>query len=127
MSLHRFGITPLVLAPIAALSADDRLTTRPPPAAAKIETLAVSPEVRAVAGQRRRLQLPGGAILFVNQNTIVTLTDANRLTLARGEVYLEPTGTRACRRPAASCRPRGAGSLFRRASAARVCWWHAAV
>ncbi|MBY0527099.1 MAG: FecR domain-containing protein [Gemmataceae bacterium] len=73
----------------SAEPAPQRLTSRPRLAAPETESLQVGAEVRTQVGQRQRLVLPDGAVLFVNQNTQVKLDEARRLTLIRGEVYVE--------------------------------------
>jgi tetratricopeptide (TPR) repeat protein len=57
----------------------------PPPAA----TLAVGASACTAAGERRRLTLPDGSVLYLNENTTVTLAAQRQLTLTAGEVYVE--------------------------------------
>ena len=45
--------------------------------------------IRTQAGQRRRVALADGSILYVNQNTAVSIDGLRRVSLATGEVYLE--------------------------------------
>jgi Tfp pilus assembly protein PilF len=66
-----------------------RLTSQPRPKAPAAKTVAVGEEIRTRAGQRRRLLLPDGSVLYVNQNTRATLHSARRVTLAAGEVFLD--------------------------------------
>ncbi len=53
--------------------------------------LAVGDTLRTQAGERRRVALPDNSVLYVNQNTSVTLAQGRRLTLSSGEVFLEVT------------------------------------
>jgi Tfp pilus assembly protein PilF len=66
-----------------------RLTSQPRPKAPAAKTVAIGAEIRTRAGQRRRLLLPDGSVLYVNQNTRATLDSARRVTLAAGEVFLD--------------------------------------
>src|SRR6516164_1236550 len=85
----------LLLAGVALLGAGgaegrpERLTSRPRPAVQPATETAVGAEIRTQIGQRRRILLPGGSILYVNQNTTVKLDAARRLTLSAGEVFVE--------------------------------------
>src|SRR6266478_5703204 len=72
-----------------ARASAQRLTSQPRPKAPAAKTVSVGEEIHTRAGQRRRVMLPDGSILFVNQNTTVTLDTARRLTLAAGEVLLD--------------------------------------
>ncbi len=45
--------------------------------------------VRTKAGDRRRVALPGGAVLYVNANTVARLQGPHTLALDAGEVYVE--------------------------------------
>jgi autotransporter-associated beta strand protein len=67
-----YGLTPgaAVAAPVA----------RPVDVGAVIETKAF---------ERRRVTLPDGSVAFVNQNTKLTVDSARRLSLAKGEVFVE--------------------------------------
>ncbi len=65
------------------------LTAKPQAAFASVKPLAVGEAVQTRAGQRRRVGLPDGSVLYVNQNTTVQLEDARRLRLSAGEVFLE--------------------------------------
>jgi predicted Zn-dependent protease len=76
--------------PVAeAVPTPGALISRPrpePPAATPLE---VGMEVRTTAGQRRRLALPDGSVLFVNEKTLAKLDGPGALTLSGGEIYLE--------------------------------------
>jgi hypothetical protein len=67
----------------------DRLTSRPRLSSAADARLAVGDAIATERGQRRRLALPDGSVLFVNENTLVRLDESRHLKLSRGEVYLE--------------------------------------
>jgi len=45
--------------------------------------------VHTELGERRRLVLGDGAVVYVNQNTTMNVTDPRRLTVYAGEVYVE--------------------------------------
>jgi predicted Zn-dependent protease len=72
----------------------DRLTSRPRPAIVPAKELKVGQSIETTAGQRRRLGLPGGGVLFVNENTALKLDDAGQLSLSRGVVYVESASGR---------------------------------
>jgi hypothetical protein len=61
-----------------------RLSPPSPP-----QQLALGETVQTHNGQRRRLALPDGSVLFVNQNTEVKLSSKRQLELTRGEVFVE--------------------------------------
>jgi hypothetical protein len=67
----------------------DRLTPRPRPPALAAQPLKVGATVRTGPRERRRLGLPDGSMLYVNQNTTVKLDRPRILTLSAGEVFLE--------------------------------------
>jgi hypothetical protein len=74
---------------LAAETESDRLTSRrqlPPSAEKAVE---VGTEIRTAAGQRQRLLLPDGSVLYVNEKTTVKLAARQRLTLTSGEVFIE--------------------------------------
>ncbi len=60
---------------------------RPSPTAGKSIPLGTTLATRA--GERRRVTLADGSVLYLNQNTRVTQTDLRHLELAAGEVYVE--------------------------------------
>jgi ferric-dicitrate binding protein FerR (iron transport regulator) len=70
-------------------SPGDRLTSRPRSPAPPVKTIAVGDEIATESGQRQRLGLPDGSVLYVNANTRATLETPRRLKLTTGEVYLE--------------------------------------
>src|SRR5205823_3497893 len=65
-----------------------RLTSRPRPAAPNEKSIKVGEEVRTGTNQRRRISLPDGSVLFVNQQTSLTLAGDRRIKLASGEVLV---------------------------------------
>ncbi|HZY87780.1 MAG TPA: VIT domain-containing protein, partial [Gemmataceae bacterium] len=67
----------------------DLLTPRERPAAPALAKLEVGGTVRTGAGERRRLGLPDGSVLYVDQNTALRLDADRRATLERGAVFLE--------------------------------------
>src|SRR5438309_9437161 len=94
MTGHLFRLTTcglaLVMLGLPRLSAAPaRLTSRPRPAAAPVTALAVGEELRTEAGQRRRVRLPDGSILYVNHDTTLKLNAPRRLALTAGELFVE--------------------------------------
>jgi ferric-dicitrate binding protein FerR (iron transport regulator) len=72
----------------------DGLTARPRAEAPPAAPLAVGQKVETGPGQRRRVALPDGSVLYVNQNSAVALDRDRRLALSRGEVFVEVTPAR---------------------------------
>jgi ferric-dicitrate binding protein FerR (iron transport regulator) len=70
-------------------SPGERLTSRPRSPAPPVKTIAVGDEIATDSGQRQRLGLPDGSVLYVNANTRAILETPRRLKLTRGEVFLE--------------------------------------
>jgi hypothetical protein len=66
----------------------DHLTSRPRPTAPAVKPATLGTEVQTRAGQRRRLMLPGGPVLYVNEKTTVQLDAARRVVLSAGEVFV---------------------------------------
>ena len=62
---------------------------REKPADPKAKTLAVGETVVTVAGEKRRVILPDGSILYLNQNTNVELTSDRHLKLTAGDLFVE--------------------------------------
>src|SRR5437660_8065430 len=93
MSLHTIRFTALSLAlcavALAGAAPPERLTSRPRPAAAAVAALAVGDELRTEAGQRRRVRLPDGSVLYANHDTTLKLNAARRVTLTAGEAFVE--------------------------------------
>ncbi|HMF12649.1 MAG TPA: VIT domain-containing protein, partial [Gemmataceae bacterium] len=100
MILHRLACRTLMacssallaLAMEAAVQAEsppERLTSRPRSAALAVKPLAVGEEVRTEAGQRRRVVLPDGSVVYINNDTTFKLNAPRRLALAAGEVFVE--------------------------------------
>ena len=65
------------------------LTVLPRGRTPTLETLAPGSEVHTGAGQRRRVRLPDGSLLSLNENTAARLDADRRLTLSKGEVFVE--------------------------------------
>jgi len=65
------------------------LTPRARPAEKPARPVAVGTTVTTKAGERRRVTLDDGSILYLNQNSEATLTASRRLLLSKGEMYLE--------------------------------------
>jgi ferric-dicitrate binding protein FerR (iron transport regulator)/tetratricopeptide (TPR) repeat protein len=65
------------------------MTPRPRPEAPAARPLAVGEGVSTRPGERRRVTLADGSVLYLNQSTRVTQTAARRLSLGGGEIYLE--------------------------------------
>ena len=74
------------------------LTAKPRPESAKPETIAVGEALATKHGERRRVALADGSILFVNENTTLTQSASRQVRLDQGEIYLEvaprPSGER---------------------------------
>jgi ferric-dicitrate binding protein FerR (iron transport regulator) len=65
------------------------LTPRPRPEAPPARALAVGDTLTTRPGERRRVTLADGSVLYLNERTRVTQTAARRLSLDTGEIYLE--------------------------------------
>jgi ferric-dicitrate binding protein FerR (iron transport regulator) len=65
------------------------LTPRPRPEAPEVAKLAVGGALRTKAGERRRVVLPDGSVLYLNQKTEVKLDADRHVTLSAGEVFVE--------------------------------------
>ncbi len=92
---HRLPLTYLSLALLGLFlvtgsgSGADRLTSRPHLRQPEVKPLPVGEEVRTTGGQKRRILLPDGSVVFVNEQTTFTLTASRSLNLTAGEVLLE--------------------------------------
>jgi ferric-dicitrate binding protein FerR (iron transport regulator) len=67
----------------------DYMTPRPRGQAPAAVPLVFSSSVETKAGERRRVTLPDGSVLSMNENTKVTLSADRQLRVEIGEVYLE--------------------------------------
>ncbi len=67
----------------------ERLTAAPRPTTAEAEMLSPGATLTTQAGERRRVLLPDGSVLFVNQQTNLHLDADRHITLHRGEVFVE--------------------------------------
>src|SRR5262245_62018122 len=66
-----------------------RLTPRAKGEAPKAQMLGVGENLRTELGQRKRVNLPDGSILFVNAETSLKVDGPRHVSLERGEVYVE--------------------------------------
>jgi hypothetical protein len=74
---------------LAGKSRPEVLTPWPRPAALACTLLAVGETVKTGSRERRRMALPDGSALYLNQNTRVRLDRERELSLAAGEIFLE--------------------------------------
>ena len=65
------------------------LTAKARTKAAEAKPLAVGDAIQTKANERRRTVLPDGSVLYIDQNTSVTLDAERRLSLSAGQIYLE--------------------------------------
>ncbi len=65
------------------------LTPRERPAAPAVAKLAVGESLRTAGGERKRVALPDGSVLYLNQKTEVKLDAERRVTLSSGNVFVE--------------------------------------
>jgi tetratricopeptide (TPR) repeat protein len=80
--------------PVAAATDPDSwesvgLSARKKPEPPKTIALVVNDTVKTDPGEKRRVVLPDGSLLYLNQNTIVELPEARHIKLTKGEVFLE--------------------------------------
>src|SRR5262245_60686845 len=66
-------------------------TAQSRPAADAPKPVAVGETLTTKLGERRRVPLADGSVLYLNQNTSVTQIAARKLELTKGEVYVEVT------------------------------------
>jgi hypothetical protein len=67
----------------------NRLTAAPRPASTQATAVGPGATLSTSAGQRRRVLLRDGSVLCLNQNTTVHCDAERRVTLQRGEVFVE--------------------------------------
>ncbi|MCY2954955.1 MAG: VIT domain-containing protein [Planctomycetota bacterium] len=65
------------------------LTPRPRAQSPAAKTVAIGDSFQTKAAERRRIVLPDGSVLYVNQNTTAKLEADRRLSVSAGEVYVE--------------------------------------
>ena len=65
------------------------LTAKARTKAAEAKPLALGDAIQTKANERRRTVLPDGSVLYIDQNTSVTLDAERRLSLSAGQIYLE--------------------------------------
>jgi Tfp pilus assembly protein PilF len=81
--------------PARAAQASDVLTSRPRTAGKAPRVLPANEGVRTGVGERRRVALAGGCVVYVNQETSARATGPRELRLDQGEVLLDvPAGDR---------------------------------
>src|SRR5262249_52632901 len=71
------------------LARPNLLTPRPRPPAPAVKPVAVGSAVTTNAHGRRRVVLPDGSVLYLNENTRVRLAADRVLEMSRGEVFVE--------------------------------------
>jgi ferric-dicitrate binding protein FerR (iron transport regulator) len=89
---HRPGASLASRHPVPAtfrFDGPEGLTARSRPPAPAPQPLTVGELLHTQAGQRRRVALPDGSVLYVNENSAVKLDAERRLTLSSGEVFVE--------------------------------------
>jgi ferric-dicitrate binding protein FerR (iron transport regulator)/tetratricopeptide (TPR) repeat protein len=67
------------------------LKPKPKPGEPKPAELAISDSRATKPGEKRRLKLPDGSIVYLNENTSVKLVTDRHLKLTKGEVFVEAT------------------------------------
>lgn len=65
------------------------LTSRPRPASRPPATLKIGMEISTGAGERERVALADGSIVFLNENSRLKLPEERRIELSRGEIFVE--------------------------------------
>ncbi len=65
------------------------MNPRAKPDAPKTAALAVGETATTAAGEKRRVVLPDGSLVYLNQNTKVEITRDRHIKLAKGEVFVE--------------------------------------
>jgi tetratricopeptide (TPR) repeat protein len=78
----RRGLTPNGLSAM-------QLTPRPRLPVAPVQAAALGETLRTGPGERRRVGLPDGSVLYLNENTTVQLPAERKVTLTTGEVFAE--------------------------------------
>src|SRR5262245_28710112 len=89
---HRLRLAPLgivVLVTAVTAAAPDRLTSRPRPTGPAVKSVPVGEEIQTSAGQRRRVLLPDGSVVYVNEQTTFKVVARRALKLTAGEVLVE--------------------------------------
>ena len=87
-----------IVAAHEAVTLPEKLAAKPRKEAPNAKPLAVGETLTTKAGERRRIALADGSIVFVNQNSEITQTASRQIAMKRGEIYLEvaprenPTG-----------------------------------
>src|SRR5262249_53553510 len=81
--------TELATRPSGGSDQFDHLPARPRPPLPVVKVAAVGDTLQTPAGQRRRVALPDGSVLYVNQNTTVSVQSDRELRVESGEIFLE--------------------------------------
>jgi tetratricopeptide (TPR) repeat protein len=68
---------------------DDTLRPWPRPSTRAAERVPVGKTVRTKAGERRRLLLPDGSTVYLNENTALAVETERQLNLTEGEIFVE--------------------------------------
>jgi ferric-dicitrate binding protein FerR (iron transport regulator) len=79
------------LDPLKRSSHHFRYVAQPRPQAAAPEQLTVGQTIRTAARERRRVLLPDGSILYLNEQSTVALTANRTVALYRGQLFVEVT------------------------------------
>jgi hypothetical protein len=88
------GLAGLSLAPFAWTAAPPRpaavtLVARPPSDAPATPRVAAGDTVQTAAGERKRVRLPDGSLLYLNERCRVSVGDTGRIDLLSGEIFVE--------------------------------------
>ena len=65
------------------------LTARPRPQTPASKPIAIGATLATKAGERRRVTLTDGSVLYLNQNTTAKVNASRQIDLTQGEIYLE--------------------------------------
>jgi hypothetical protein len=77
--------------PLARSTHHFRYVAQPRPQAAPPERLAVGQTIRTAARERRRVLLPDGSILYLNDQSTVALSANRTVAIHRGQLFVEVT------------------------------------
>ncbi len=87
IDLSRAEIIPS--APAVRMVGHRGITPRQRAAAEKPEPVAIGSKLETASGERRRVTLPDGSALYIDENSAVDINDARNIRLNRGQVFLE--------------------------------------
>lgn len=96
LRIRRFAFSTAALLSLIVMARSEEqqpgfLTSRPRSAPKTAKLLPIGEEMRTAVGQRRRVALDDGSVLYVNENTQVKRDAAHRLMLTSGEIVLDAT------------------------------------